>query len=77
MNQDIDTEFDPQRDLLVATGYPELVGLSRAQLLEIIEPLRAVVQKFASHPPDTAANASTNRAPHDSPTPTIHVRSLA
>lgn len=57
MNQDIDAEFDRQRDVLLAKGYPELVDLSPAQWLAMIEPLRAVVQKFAYSPLQEATSA--------------------
>ncbi len=48
MRQSLDAEFDRQRDVLLAKGYPELVGMSRAEFTACIEPLRAIARGSAT-----------------------------
>ena len=43
--QGIDVEFDRQRDVLLAKGYPALVGVSSARLTACIEQLRDIAHK--------------------------------
>ena len=48
MNDGLDAEFDRQRGILLAKGYPKILSLSPAQFIAMIEPLRAVAQASAS-----------------------------
>jgi hypothetical protein len=47
MERGIDEEFDRQRDVLLARGYPRIVGLSPEGLAALLEPLRDVVRGMA------------------------------
>ena len=58
--QGIDTEFNRQRDVLLAKGYPALVGLSAAAFTALIEPLRALVHASAGH---LAPEATSSHVP--------------
>ena len=46
---DIDVEFQRQRDVLLAKGYPGLVGMTPAQLTACLEPLRTIAHSTAEH----------------------------
>ena len=45
MSTPIDAEFDRQREVLLARGYPALAGLSVAELTAVIDPLREVARR--------------------------------
>ena len=56
----IDEEFDRQRDVLSAKGYPELLGMSAQRLDACIEPLRDIARNAAG---DSAVASTTSKAP--------------
>lgn len=46
----MDKEFDRQRDVLLAAGYPDMAGLPAPEFVALLEPLRAAIHGVAARP---------------------------
>lgn len=54
MGEQLDVEFDRQREVLIERGYPALAGLTATGFAELLEPLREVARRSIAPTGDTS-----------------------